>query len=117
MVAGILDLGNRLTGDPMIRRPFDIDEETAANFCLRHGIRRLSLFGSVLRPDFRAESDVDVLIEFEPEQTPGFLALSEMQDELTSLIGRKVDLRTPEDLSHYFRDEVLAEAEVRYAKE
>lgn len=91
--------------------------ERLAEFCRRHSIRRLALFGSVLRSDFKPDSDIDVLVEFEPGHTPGFFALSEMQQELSRLFGRVVDLRTPQDLSRYFRDQVLAEAQVQYAQE
>ena len=88
-------------------------KEKLAGFCRRHHIRRLSLFGSVLRDDFGADSDVDVLVEFKAGHTPGFFGLFDMEEELTSLLGgRMVDLRTPEDLSRYFRDEVVATAEV-----
>jgi len=90
-----------------------IDRERVAAFCRRHHIRRLALFGSVLRDDFTAESDVDVLVEFEPGHVPG-LAFFAMQDELSAILGRKVDLNTPGFLSRYFRDEVLAEAETQY---
>ncbi len=89
--------------------------EEIALFCRRHHITRLSLFGSVLRSDFREDSDVDVLVEFEPHTRVGFLALSAMQRELSQIVGRAVDLRTPEDLSRYFRDEVLRDARVQYA--
>ena len=82
-------------------------------FCRRHHIRRLSLFGSVLRDDFTPESDVDVLVEFESGHTPGFAFIS-IQDGLSEILGRNVDLNTPQCLSRYFRDEVLAEAEVLY---
>jgi|SRR3972149_2938960 len=91
-----------------------IPRDAIANFCHRHHIRRLSLFGSILRDDFRPESDIDVLVEFEPGRTPG-LAFFAMQDELTELLGHRVDLHTPASLSKYFRDEVLAEAQVQYA--
>lgn len=88
-----------------------------AAFCERHHIRKLSLFGSVLREDFRPESDVDVLVEFEPGYVPGFFRLFDLQDELSPLFrGRKIDLRTPQDLSRYFRHEVVASAEVQYAR-
>ena len=87
-----------------------------ADFCRRHHIRRLSLFGSVLRDDFGPESDIDVLVEFEPGQIPGFFAVHDMEEELSAMAGgRKVDLRTAEDLSRYFRDDVIAHAEVQYA--
>lgn len=92
-----------------------IDRARIADFCRRHHIRRLALFGSVLREDFRDESDVDVLVEFEPGRTPGFFRLFDMQDELSKeLGGREVDLRTPQDLSRYFRDEVTRGASVVY---
>ena len=94
----------------------DIDRTKLTAFCRRHHIRKLSLFGSVLRADFRPESDVDVLVEFDPEHVPGFLALAGMERELSELLdGRKVDMRTPLELSRYFRDEVLAAAELQYA--
>lgn len=93
----------------------EVDDEALADFCRRHHIRRLAFFGSVLRADFRPESDVDVLVEFETGSTPGFLALAGMQMELSSILGgSEVDLRTPQDLSPYFRDEVIASAQVHY---
>jgi len=90
--------------------------ETEA-FCKKHHIRKLSLFGSVLRADFGPKSDIDVLVEFEPGHVPGFFRLFDLEEELSSLLGRKVDLRTPEDLSRYFRDEVIKHAKVQYAQE
>lgn len=90
-----------------------VDPEKIAAFCRKHHIRRLALFGSVLRDDFRPESDVDVLVEFEPGHTPG-LKFFTIQDELSELLGRQVDLNTAQDLSRYFRDEVLREAEDVY---
>jgi len=92
-----------------------IDHERIVDFCGRHHIRKLSLFGSVLRDDFRPDSDVDVLVEFEPSATAGFLRLAAMEIELSDMLGRKADLRTPAELSRYFRQEVLREAEVQYA--
>ena len=92
-----------------------VDRETIAEFCRKHHIRRLSLFGSVLRDDFKPESDVDVLVEFEPDHVPG-LAFFGMEEELSRMLGRKVDLNTPNFLSGYFRSEVLAEAEEQYVK-
>ncbi len=86
-----------------------------ADFCRRHGIARLSLFGSVLREDFSASSDVDVLIEFLPEVAPGFIGFAGLQMELSRILGRAVDLKTPSDLSGYFRDEVLREARLLHA--
>lgn len=94
-----------------------LDKEKIAAFCRRNHIRKLSLFGSVLREDFGPESDVDVLVEFEPGHTPGFFRLFDMEEELSLLLdGCKVDLRTPEDLSRYFRDEVLAQSRVQYGQ-
>jgi predicted nucleotidyltransferase len=90
-----------------------IPPEVIAAFCRRHHIQRLSLFGSILRSDFRPDSDVDVLVEFELGHTPG-LAFFAMQDELSELLGRNVDLHTAGSLSNYFRNQVLAEAEVQY---
>ena len=92
----------------------DIDHERITEFCRRHHIRRLALFGSVLRDDFRPQSDVDVLVEFEPGHVPG-LAFFRMARELSDMLGRKVDLNTPGWLSTHFRDEVTREAEVVYA--
>ncbi len=91
----------------------NIDHEKLADFCQRNHIRRLALFGSVLRDDFRADSDVDVLVEFEAGHVPGLRFFS-LETELSEIIGRKVDLSTPNFLSPYFRDRVLAEAEVQY---
>jgi len=94
-----------------------MSQERIAAFCRRHHIRKLALFGSVLRADFRPDSDVDVLVEFEPGHTPGFLRLATMELELSQILaGRKADVRTPEDLSRYFRDDVLASAETIYAQ-
>jgi hypothetical protein len=90
-----------------------VPREQIAEFCRRHHIRRLAFFGSVLRDDFTPQSDVDVLVEFEPGKTPGW-AFFGMQDELSEILGRRVDLKTPQELSKYFRDEVLAEAEEVY---
>ena len=86
-----------------------IDREALATLCRRHGIRRLALFGSVLRGDVRPDSDVDVLVEFEPGQTPGLRFIA-IEDELSRLLGRKVDLNTPGFLSPHFRDRILREA-------
>jgi len=92
-----------------------VNIEDIAHFCHRHHIRRLAFFGSVIREDFRPDSDVDVLIEFELNQEPGFFRLAAMERELSGILGRKADLRTAEDLSRYFRDEVVSNAEVLYA--
>jgi uncharacterized protein len=95
----------------MARIPIDADKIT--DFCRRHHIRRLSLFGSVLRDDFGPASDVDILVEFEPGHIPG-LAFFSMEDELSQIIGRKVDLNTSGFLSPYFRDRFERESEVQY---
>jgi uncharacterized protein len=95
-------------------RRFSIPRDAFADFCRRHHIRKLSLFGSVLRDDFRSDSDVDVLVEFEPSKAPG-LNFFQMQRELSALFNRPVDLHTRASLSRYFRDEVMAEAQVQYA--
>lgn len=91
-----------------------IPDEQIADFCARHHIRRLALFGSVLRDDFNPDSDVDVVVEFEPGHTPDFFRFVDMQDELSELLGRKVDLNTPAFLSRYFRQQVLDSAQVLY---
>lgn len=94
-----------------------IDQATLARFCERHHIRRLSLFGSQLKGTAGPESDIDLLVEFDPEHTPGLLAVAGMELELAEILGgRKVDLRTAGDLSRYFRDEVVRTAEVQYAQ-
>jgi uncharacterized protein len=90
-----------------------IDREAIAGICRRHHVQRLAFFGSVLRTDFTASSDVDVLVEFEVGHVPG-LAFFSMEGELSEILGRKVDLNTPGFLSRYFREEVLAEAENQY---
>ena len=90
--------------------------EKIAEFCKRNHIRKLLLFGSVLHGDFRPDSDIDLLVEFDPAHIPGFFKLAHMERELSELMGKKVDLRTPQELSRYFRDEVISEAEVQYAE-
>ena len=99
------------TAEPPLPRtlPIQLPLDQVREFCRRNHIRRLALFGSVLREDFRPESDVDVLVEFEPGKAPG-LAFFTMQDELTDMIGKKVDLNTEGDLSQYFVEEVRREA-------
>jgi len=93
--------------------PINLSSEEIKQFCQRYSIRKLSLFGSVLRDDFTRESDVDVLVEFEPGKSPG-LAIITMEDELSNMINRQIDLRTLADLSRYIREQVLAEAMVIY---
>ncbi len=91
-----------------------LDREQIQDFCRRHRVAKLSLFGSVLRDDFRPDNDVDVLVEFAPDHRIGFLGMAGMDIELSGLIGRKVDLRSPAELSRYFRQDVLARAEVAF---
>lgn len=94
---------------------FDADALVA--LCDRHGIRRLSLFGSVLQGTDRPDSDVDLLVEFEPGRKPGLLGLATIELELSNLLGgRRVDLRTPEELSRHFREDVLRAAQVQFAR-
>ena len=95
----------------------DIPREAIAAFCERNHIRKLSLFGSALTPRFREDSDVDLLVEFEAGRSPGYFGLVGMEMELTGLIGRKVDLRTPGELSKYFRDTVVASALPQYERQ
>jgi predicted nucleotidyltransferase len=99
---------------PMRPSAIEIPREQIADFCRQNHIRKLAIFGSILRPDFRPDSDVDVLVEFEPGHVPG-LAFFAMQEELSALLGRKVDLNTRDWLSRHFRDKVLQEAETLYA--
>lgn len=100
-----------------MNQQISIPRERIADFCRDRGIRRLAIFGSALRADFGPQSDIDVLIEFLPARTPGFLGIARMERELSAMLGgRNVDLRTPEDLSRYFRQSVLNEAEVQYAE-
>jgi len=95
----------------------DVTNDRIADFCRRHHIRKLAFFGSVLRPDFRPESDIDVLVEFEPGHVPG-LAFIRLQDELSeSLNGRTVDLVTAKFLHPLIREDVLAHADWRYVQE
>jgi predicted nucleotidyltransferase len=85
-------------------------------FCKKHSIRKLSLFGSALRDDFTSESDLDILVEFDPAHIPGLIRLAGMELELGEILGRKVDMRTAQDLSRYFREDVLSSAKVQYAE-
>jgi predicted nucleotidyltransferase len=99
-----------------MNREISIPKDALARFCRERGIRLLAVFGSALRADFGPDSDIDLLVEFEPDRIPTLFDIAGMEQELSALLGgRKVDLRTPEDLSRYFRDRVLAEAEVQYA--
>ena len=92
-----------------------IPQEKITAFCQKHHICKLAFFGSVLRDDFRPDSDIDVLVEFQPGFTPG-LSFFTMQDELSKILGRKVDLNTPKFISNYFRDEVQKEAKIAYVQ-
>ncbi len=94
----------------------EIPKERIAEFCKKHHIRKLSFFGSVISEHFTQDSDIDVLVEFEQGQVVGLLRLASMEIELSEILGRKTDLRTPADLSRYFRDDVLSAAEVQYAE-
>ncbi len=91
-----------------------IDRPRMEALCRRHHVRRLALFGSVLREDFGPDSDVDVLVEFEVGRTPGFFRIFELEDELSEMFGRRADVRTLEDLSPYFREEVVQAAQPVY---
>ncbi len=95
---------------------FKLPKERLEEFCRNYHIRKLSLFGSVLREDFNDSSDIDFLVEFEPGSKVGLLKMARIENELSEMLGRKVDLRTPEELSRYFRREVLENAEVAYAQ-
>lgn len=94
--------------------PISISEAAIANFCQQHHIRRLSLFGSVLRDDFNSESDVDILVEYQPDSRTTYFDMTRQQDELGQLWGRVVDLRTPMELSRHFRKQVLQNLQVIY---
>ena len=98
----------------MGRARIDVPKDQIADFCKRHDIRKLSLFGSVLRDSFDSDSDVDVLVEFEPGTRMGLIRLAGLQLELEEILGRRVDLNTPGFLSEYYRDTILAEAEAQY---
>ena len=98
----------------MARLKIKVPRKKVADFCRKNHIRRMAFFGSVLRDDFRPDSDIDVLVEFEAGHVPG-LAFFSMQDELSNILGRQVDLFTPKFLSPYFRDQVIREARVAYA--
>ncbi|MBI5203288.1 MAG: nucleotidyltransferase family protein [Nitrospirae bacterium] len=100
----------------MGKTTIEIPKEKIADFCKKNHIRKLSLFGSVLHGDFRPDSDIDLLVEFDPAHIPGFFKLAHIERELSEIMGKKVDLRTLQELSKYFRDEVLSEAVVQYAE-
>jgi predicted nucleotidyltransferase len=100
----------------MVTANLDLPLDKIAQICRRYPVRRLSLFGSVLRDDFTPHSDVDMLVEFEPDSEVSLFGLVAMELDLTDLLSRRVDLNTAECLSRYFRDEVVAEAEAIYVK-
>jgi predicted nucleotidyltransferase len=94
-----------------------VPEMEIAEFCRRNGIQKLSFFGSVLTDRFSDASDVDILVEFEPDRRVGYLRLAAMERELSEVLGHQVDLRTPDELSRYFREDVLRAARVQYVRE
>jgi hypothetical protein len=99
------------------RKDIELPRDKIADFCKRNRIRKLFLFGSALKGELRKDSDIDLLVEFHDGETPGLFDLAPMERELSKLLrGRKVDLRTPNELSRYFRDEVLSTASVQYAE-
>ena len=100
----------------MITPEFTIRKQKIKAFCKRWKVTEFALFGSVLRDDFRDDSDVDILVEFEPGHPVGLIRLGGIELEISQLLGRRVDLRTPEDLSPYFRQQVLESAAVQYAQ-
>lgn len=96
---------------------FKVDKKQISEFCNRHGIKRLALFGSVLRKDFKPNSDIDVLVEFEPDRSPGFIKLYSIESDLSELFGgRKLDLVTPNSLNHKIRKIVESSAVDQYVK-
>ena len=96
------------------RMNLKIPKKQLAEFCKKHHIIKLSLFGSSLRDDFRQDSDVDMLVEFGPEARFGLIGFAGLELELSEILGRKVDLNTPDSVSKYYREKVFAEAEVQY---
>lgn len=98
-----------------MKSPIELDKEQIAAFCTRHHLTKLALFGSVLTDRFGPDSDVDVLFEYAPKHIPTLFDVAAMEEELSGILGRKADMRTPQDLSRYFRDEVVRTALVQYA--
>ncbi len=95
----------------------DISTDRLAEFCEQNHVKKLAIFGSAIRDDFGPKSDVDILVDFLPNHTPGFFGLIEMEEKLSDIFGqRQIDLRTPQDLSRHFRDKVVAAAEVKYVQ-
>lgn len=95
--------------------PIEINQAALKDICTRYGVQKLSLFGSAIHDNFGPDSDVDLLVEFQPEQQVGYFRLTELQLELEDVIGRKVDLRTSGEVSRYFREQVMQEAVIQYA--
>ncbi|NDD59174.1 MAG: nucleotidyltransferase [Chlamydiae bacterium] len=100
----------------MKKLPLFIDKRKIRDCCKRHHITYLALFGSVLTSHFTTSSDVDIIVKFDKNHIPGLFGISDIQEELTQIVGREVDLKTPNSLSRYFRDQVLTEAQVLYGK-
>jgi predicted nucleotidyltransferase len=100
----------------MSKTAFELPKDKIVEFCKKNHIRRLSLFGSFLYGKFGPDSDIDFLVEFEPDHVPGFIRLAGMEEELSEILRCKVDLRTPQELSRYFRQEVIDSAKVQYAQ-
>jgi len=100
----------------MAKIPYEMPKDEIKAFCKRNKIRKLSVFGSILRQDFGPGSDIDLLVEFDPGNIPGLIRLAGMENELAEILGRKVDIRTAQDLSRYFRQDVIKSSEVQYAE-
>lgn len=100
----------------IIKPKIDIPIEEIRHFCVKNHIQKLALFGSVLTDHFRKKSDVDMLVEFDPQHIPGLIKISELEFELEEIVGRQVDLRTPKDLSPFFRNDVISKAYHLYGK-
>jgi len=94
----------------------NITDKQIEDFCKQNHIRKFAFYGSILRDDFGQDSDIDILVDFDSEQPIGLMKMARMEIELSEMLGRKVDLRTPEDLSKYFRDKVVSGAEIRYER-
>ncbi|MBW1958704.1 MAG: nucleotidyltransferase family protein [Deltaproteobacteria bacterium] len=100
----------------MAKIPYEMPKDKIKAFCKRNKIRKLAVFGSILRQDFGPGSDIDLLVEFDPGNIPGLIRLAGMENELAEILGRKVDIRTAQDLSRYFRQDVIKSSEVQYAE-
>ena len=108
---------NGICGDTgMDYHGIGLKQDDIARFCRRHQIRKLALFGSILRDDFSPASDIDVLVEFARGHAPGFLGMAALERELSELLGHRVELRTAAELSRYFRDDVVRESAVQYSE-